>query len=91
MRVVDGLGLVPFLVDVHSGQWGTLPRLIESVLVSGRPGMAIDEDTVVTVQAGEARVAGRGHVHVVRPGRRWCDGGPVPRGRADPRRLIPVE
>ena len=86
VRVVDGLGLVPFLVDVHSGQWGTLPRLIESVLVSGRPGVAIDEDTVVTVQAGEARVAGRGHVHVVRPA---GDGVTVARFHAGA--LIPVD
>ncbi|SDO55319.1 cyanophycinase [Nakamurella panacisegetis] len=68
VTVVDGLALVPFLVDVHAGQWGTVPRLIESVRVSGVPGLAVDEDTAVTVAAGQVRVSGRGHAHLVRPG-----------------------
>ncbi|WP_344467266.1 Type 1 glutamine amidotransferase-like domain-containing protein [Kitasatospora kazusensis] len=61
-----GLGLVPFTVDVHAAQWGTLPRLIEAVARGGvRQGVAIDENTVLTVDAGTARVSGTGRVHLV--------------------------
>ena len=68
VSVVPGLALVPFAVDVHAAQWGTLNRVIASV-GSGRltTGMAIDEDTVVVVEGGEARVAGIGRAHVVSP------------------------
>jgi len=31
LTVVDGLGLVPFAVDVHAAQWGTLGRLTTAV------------------------------------------------------------
>ena len=86
VTITDGLGLVPFLLDAHAGQWGTLPRLIESVLISGRAGMAMDEDTAVIVRAGVAEVAGRGHVHLVRPA--GGDGVTVARFHAGA--LIPV-
>jgi cyanophycinase len=36
LTVRPGLGLVPFLVDVHAAQWGTLNRLVHAVL--GRTG-----------------------------------------------------
>ena len=44
VSVVDGLGLVPFSVDVHCAQWGTLPRLL-SVLADlpGGTGVGLDE------------------------------------------------
>lgn len=48
VTVVDGLGLVPFAVDVHAAQWGTVSRLVAAVgagLVDS--GVAIDEHTVV--------------------------------------------
>jgi len=32
LTVRPGLGLVPFLVDVHAAQWGTLNRLVHAVL-----------------------------------------------------------
>jgi cyanophycinase len=53
-------------VDVHAAQWGTLPRLIEAVARGGvRRGVAIDENTLLTVDAGTARVSGSGRVHLV--------------------------
>lgn len=61
-----GLGLVPFTVDVHAAQWGTLPRLIEAVARGGvRQGVAIDENTLLAVDGGTARVSGSGRVHLV--------------------------
>ena len=48
VTVVDGLGLVPFAVDVHAAHWGTVSRLVAAVgagLVDS--GVAIDEHTVV--------------------------------------------
>jgi cyanophycinase len=66
VTVVDGLGLVPFAVDVHAAQWGTLGRLCAAVAAGLVPsGVAIDEDTAVIIEAGAAVVAGRGAAHVV--------------------------
>jgi cyanophycinase len=66
VTVADGLGLVPFAVDVHAAQWGTLGRMCAAV-AAGRvsSGVAIDEDTAVIVADGAATVAGRGAAHVV--------------------------
>lgn len=53
VTVAAGLGLVPFAVDVHAAQWGTVSRLIAAVdagLVTA--GIAIDEDTVVRWREG---------------------------------------
>ncbi|MFE5218910.1 MULTISPECIES: hypothetical protein [unclassified Streptomyces] len=68
VEVRAGLGLVPFAVDVHAAQWGTLARLVAAVGRGEVPyGVAVDENTLLTVTAGEARVSGAGRVHVVRP------------------------
>lgn len=65
-----GLGLVPFTVDVHAAQWGTLSRLM-SVVARARAshGVAIDENTVVEISDDQqrGRVAGRGRAHSIRP------------------------
>ncbi|MFG2954711.1 hypothetical protein ACGF5O_13385 [Streptomyces sp. NPDC048291] len=81
VAVRPGLGLVPFAVDVHAAQWGTLGRLVAAVSRgSVRYGVAIDENTVLEVPEatettdGRGRVGGRGHVHVVRPA---ADGDPA--------------
>lgn len=74
VEVRPGLGLVPFGVDVHAGQWGTLGRLAAAV-AGGRlaHGVAIDENTLVEIGGGgrggggSARVAGLGRAHCVRP------------------------
>ncbi|MGW2491689.1 hypothetical protein ACWCV9_31340 [Streptomyces sp. NPDC001606] len=69
IEVRAGLGLVPFAVDVHAAQWGTLARLVTAVGRGQLPyGVAVDGNTLVTVEDGEARVSGLGRVHVVRPG-----------------------
>jgi len=66
VAVRPGLGLVPFAVDVHCAQWGTLPRLISAVRsTSGLVGVGIDENTVLMVGADGAEVAGRGQVWLV--------------------------
>ncbi|MGY1711472.1 hypothetical protein ACI8AC_18395 [Geodermatophilus sp. SYSU D00758] len=57
LRVTPGLGLVPWTVDVHCAQWGTLPRLLSS---GAARGLALDEDTAVHADGDGALVAGRG-------------------------------
>ncbi len=72
LDVRPGLGLVPFGVDNHAAQWGTLGRLA-AVVADGRlaHGVAIDENTLLEVGGegddGRARVAGLGRAHSVRP------------------------
>jgi cyanophycinase len=69
LDVRPGLGLVPFAVDVHASQWGTLTRLIHAVeLGLVRQGLAIDEDTMLHVQTGQSTVYGNGHVYAVTAG-----------------------
>jgi cyanophycinase len=66
LEVRDGLGLVPFAVDVHATQWGTLTRLVHAVgacLVD--EGWAIDEGTVLVVEDDAARVEGLGGAYRV--------------------------
>lgn len=68
LEVRDGLGLVPFGVDVHAAQWGTVSRLIAAVeagLVT--EGVAVDEHTALVVSPGESTVHGSGHVWNVGP------------------------
>lgn len=67
VTVVEGLGLVPFLVDVHAGQWGTLPRLLAAVARTGRAGVAIDENTAVITSGHRRSVVGAGFVHLALP------------------------
>ena len=54
LTVRPGLGLVPFLVDVHAAQWGTLNRLVHAVLDPAGPaeGWAIDEHTTLETDGG---------------------------------------
>jgi cyanophycinase len=74
VEVRPGLGLVPFGVDVHAAQWGTVGRLV-AVVAGGRSAhaVAIDENTLVEVGGGgagghrRARVTGLGRAHSVRP------------------------
>lgn len=66
VTVRPGLGLVPFAVDVHCAQWGTLPRLVAAVDSGLVPaGVAIDENTLLAVRGGTATVHGRGHAWLV--------------------------
>jgi cyanophycinase len=66
LTVRPGLGLVPFAVDVHATQWGTLTRLAHAVdagLVA--EGWAIDEGTVLVAGDGAPRVEGLGSAYRV--------------------------
>jgi cyanophycinase len=66
LTVTAGLGLVPFAVDVHCSSWGTLPRLVAAVRARQVPwGVALDEDTALTVRDGHARTVGLGRAYVV--------------------------
>jgi cyanophycinase len=69
LTVEEGLGLVPFSVEVHTSQWGTLTRLLHAVdtgLVS--EGWALDENTLLEVQDDALAIYGQGHAyHVQRP------------------------
>jgi cyanophycinase len=65
LTIRRGVGAVPFLVDVHCAQWGTLPRLICAVraaAVGGGLGVGIDENTVLIVGPEGAVVRGAGQV-----------------------------
>lgn len=69
LTVAQGLGLVPFLVDVHAAQWGTLNRLIHAVLDPAGPGIgwALDEDTTLEAVDGiPVAVHGTGAATLVR-------------------------
>ncbi len=66
LTIRTGLGLVPFAVDVHASQMGTLTRLIhavESGLVA--EGWAIDENTMLAVGDQQMQVHGHGHCYHV--------------------------
>ena len=67
IEVRDGLGLVPYAVDVHAAQWGTLARLVAAVARGdAESGVALDENTLLTAAGdGRAVVAGAGRVHLV--------------------------
>jgi len=60
-----GIGIVPFVVDVHCAQWGTLPRLVYAVRKQPGTlgvGVGIDENTVLILGASESVVRGAGQV-----------------------------
>jgi cyanophycinase len=68
LTVLPGLGLVPFLVDVHAAQWGTLYRLVHAVLATGLDGWAIDENTALTFAPdGSPAIHGSGAATHVTP------------------------
>jgi cyanophycinase len=62
LTVRPGLGLVPFAVDVHATQWGTVTRLIHAVRAGLAPeGWAVDEGTALIYDGDRvARVEGLG-------------------------------
>jgi cyanophycinase len=67
IAVRDGLGLVPFCVDVHAAQWGTLPRLLHALAIADRSeGWAVDEGTALVVGDGLLTVHGLGAAHRIR-------------------------
>jgi cyanophycinase len=71
LAIRPGLGLVPFAVDVHATQWGTLTRLLHAVDAGLVPeGWAIDEGTALVVEhdGAEPRVEGLGSAYRVTRG-----------------------
>lgn len=66
LTVRPGAGLVPFAVDVHAGQAGTLTRLIHAVRGGQvNEGWAVDEDTLLAVHPTRIQIYGRGHAYRV--------------------------
>lgn len=64
LEVRPGLGLVPFTVDVHASQWGTLTRLMQAVdLGLTDAGWAIDENTALCIEGDQLEVRGLGHAY----------------------------
>jgi cyanophycinase len=77
VEVREGLGLVPFHVDVHAAQWGTLTRLLHALVADSSPaGAAIDEGTTLELSSGTLRVHGMGLVYWAR---RTAGAGPAVR------------
>jgi cyanophycinase len=72
LAVAPGLGLVPFAVDVHATQWGTLTRLVHAVAAGlVTEGWAVDEGTALALDGAAPHVAGLGAAYrVVREGER---------------------
>ena len=67
VTVLPGLGLVPFVVDVHAAQWGTLYRLVHALAAADvEDGWAIDEHTCLEVSEGTVTVHGSGAATRVR-------------------------
>lgn len=68
LTIVPGLGRVPFAVDVHAAQWGTLGRAIHAVRTARAPeAWALDEDTAIDLDGPAPRVLGDGAAHHVTP------------------------
>ena len=85
VTVTAGLGLVPFAVEVHATQWGTLGRAIAAARSGLVPEVwALDENTglhLVSGREGEVRGAGQCH-RIARSGQgvlieAWPAGVPV--------------
>ena len=71
LTVRPSLGLVPFAVDVHASQMGTLTRLIHVVeLGLVAEGWAIDENTMLVVNGRTLHIYGQGHCYHVRQGKK---------------------
>jgi cyanophycinase len=85
VELVAGLGFVPFAVDVHAAQWGTLGRLVTAVGAGLVPaGVALDEGALLTVRGALVEVGGTGRAHLVQPA---PDGGALVRSLAAGQRI----
>ncbi|MCG6499519.1 hypothetical protein [Kitasatospora sp. A2-31] len=68
VTVGPGLALLAPAIEAHAAQWGTLARLVEAVAAGLVPyGIALDENTALSVSDGVGLVRGTGRAHVVRP------------------------
>ncbi|HSK70227.1 MAG TPA: Type 1 glutamine amidotransferase-like domain-containing protein [Pyrinomonadaceae bacterium] len=67
LAVRNGLGLVPFAVDVHASQWGTLSRLIHTIDAGFcEKGWAIDENTMLEISRNGVEIFGAGNAYRVK-------------------------
>ena len=67
LDVRKGLGLVPFAVEVHATQWGTLSRLVHTIDARlADEGWAIDENTMLEITGNDIRIFGAGNAYRVR-------------------------
>lgn len=83
LDIRDGLGLVPFAIDVHAAQWGTVSRLIHAVdagLVD--EGWAIDENTMLHCADGRLSIFGNGCAYRARAGAAGVNVEVLPSGSA---------
>ena len=66
LTVRPGLGLLPWMIDVHASQRGTLSRLLHAVQAGhAERGFAIDENTSLVVEGERWNVRGTGFVYEV--------------------------
>jgi cyanophycinase len=64
LDVRPGLGLVPFTVEIHASQWGTLTRLLHAIdLGFVTEGWAIDENTLLQSDGDGLQVYGAGQAY----------------------------
>ena len=63
----NGLDLVPFTVEVHATQWGTLSRLIHAIDAKlADEGLAVDENTMLEIRGSSVSIHGAGNAYRVR-------------------------
>lgn len=64
LEVRPGLGLAPFAIECHAGQWGNLTRLIHAVAMEMVDvSWAIDEDTLLEIGERGIFTFGLGHTY----------------------------
>lgn len=67
LDVRNGLDLVPFAVDVHATQWGTLSRLVHTIDAKfAVEGFAIDENTMLEISKNKVFIYGAGNAYRIR-------------------------
>lgn len=67
LDVRNGLSLVPFTIEVHAAQWGTLSRLVHAVDAKlADEGWAIDENTMLEFTEKNVSVSGAGCAYRIR-------------------------
>lgn len=66
LTVEKGLGLVPFAIDVHASQWGTVTRLLHAIDQGlADTGWAIDENTMLEICHATLSIHGKGNAYHV--------------------------
>jgi len=66
IEIREGLGFLPYPLDVHGSQWGTITRVIHAVdhnLIEH--GLVLDESTMIEYKNDTMTVFGMGHVYFI--------------------------